>query len=297
MPLPFRSEIAREAAHAGERAHQRAAADPLRAARRHEGAHVGWRQRRECFQRRRAAEMLGEKGEELQHVAPIGFERLRRITALVAEMAEPAFDLGGDLGGDEIQSCSSPWSGGGGPLGGRWKGRRRSARFLADAPSTALARSPFPASRGQDKSARSPFPFLNRPESAQPAHMMPGASSMSWSRSRSTGPIPTGCRRSLSSRPATSSRVPLGAREATAVVWAENPKPNPRLDNRLKDVEEKLDLPPLQARAARLRRLGRELHDRLARHGAAHVPAHGRASRRRARARRRAPCRLRRRSA
>ena len=40
--------------------------------------------------------------------------------------------------------------------------------------------------------------------------------------------------------------VPLGAREATAVVWAENAKPNPRLDNRLKDVEEKLELPPLK---------------------------------------------------
>jgi primosomal protein N' (replication factor Y) (superfamily II helicase) len=40
--------------------------------------------------------------------------------------------------------------------------------------------------------------------------------------------------------------VPLGAREATAVVWAENAKPNPRLDNRLKDVEEKLDFPPLK---------------------------------------------------
>ncbi len=40
--------------------------------------------------------------------------------------------------------------------------------------------------------------------------------------------------------------VPLGARAATAVVWAENPKPNPRLDNRLKDIEEKLELPPLR---------------------------------------------------
>jgi primosomal protein N' (replication factor Y) (superfamily II helicase) len=40
--------------------------------------------------------------------------------------------------------------------------------------------------------------------------------------------------------------VPLGARDATAVVWADNPKPNPRLDNRLKDVEQKLDLPPLK---------------------------------------------------
>jgi len=42
--------------------------------------------------------------------------------------------------------------------------------------------------------------------------------------------------------------VPLGARgETTAVVWADNPRPNPRLDNRLKDIEEKLELPPLRS--------------------------------------------------
>ena len=69
---------------------------------------------------------------------------------------------------------------------------------------------------------------------------------MSWSRSPSTGPIPTGCRRRWRFRPGDIVSVPLGARDATAVVWAENPKPNPRLDNRLKDVEEKLDLPPLK---------------------------------------------------
>jgi primosomal protein N' (replication factor Y) (superfamily II helicase) len=40
--------------------------------------------------------------------------------------------------------------------------------------------------------------------------------------------------------------VPLGNRSATAVVWAENPEPNPRLHNRMKDVEEKLDVPPLK---------------------------------------------------
>src|ERR1700734_3978319 len=40
--------------------------------------------------------------------------------------------------------------------------------------------------------------------------------------------------------------VPLGAREATAVVWADNPAPDIRLDNRLKDVEQKLELPPLK---------------------------------------------------
>jgi len=40
--------------------------------------------------------------------------------------------------------------------------------------------------------------------------------------------------------------VQLGARVATGVVWAQNPNPNPRLDNRMKEVEEKLDLPPLK---------------------------------------------------
>src|SRR3569833_2783818 len=40
--------------------------------------------------------------------------------------------------------------------------------------------------------------------------------------------------------------VPLGPREVLAVVWAENANPDPRLHNRLKEVIEKLDLPPLK---------------------------------------------------
>src|SRR4051795_3310574 len=40
--------------------------------------------------------------------------------------------------------------------------------------------------------------------------------------------------------------VPLGPREVIAVVWAENNNPDPRLHNRLKDVGEKLDVPPLR---------------------------------------------------
>lgn len=40
--------------------------------------------------------------------------------------------------------------------------------------------------------------------------------------------------------------VPLGTREATAVIWADNPSPNPRLDNRLKDIGEPLGVPPLK---------------------------------------------------
>ena len=39
--------------------------------------------------------------------------------------------------------------------------------------------------------------------------------------------------------------VPLGPREVVAVVWAENANPDPRLHNRLKDIGEKLDVPPL----------------------------------------------------
>jgi primosomal protein N' (replication factor Y) (superfamily II helicase) len=40
--------------------------------------------------------------------------------------------------------------------------------------------------------------------------------------------------------------VPLGNRAATGVVWAENVEVRPGLHNRLRDVAEKLDLPPLK---------------------------------------------------
>ncbi|MDB5630357.1 MAG: replication restart helicase PriA [Tardiphaga sp.] len=40
--------------------------------------------------------------------------------------------------------------------------------------------------------------------------------------------------------------VPLGARDVMGVVWADNAQPEPRLHNRLKDVGEKLDVPPLR---------------------------------------------------
>src|SRR5215208_3366180 len=40
--------------------------------------------------------------------------------------------------------------------------------------------------------------------------------------------------------------VPLGPREVIGVVWAQNANPDPRLHNRLKDIGEKLDVPPLK---------------------------------------------------
>ena len=50
--------------------------------------------------------------------------------------------------------------------------------------------------------------------------------------------------------------VPLGPREVLAVVWAENANPDPRLHNRLKDVSEKLDVPPLKSELRVAGRLG-----------------------------------------
>src|ERR1700758_866908 len=52
--------------------------------------------------------------------------------------------------------------------------------------------------------------------------------------------------RGMELRPGDVVCVPLGPREVVAVVWAENANPDPRLHNRLKDVSEKLDVPPLK---------------------------------------------------
>src|SRR5258708_10164839 len=52
--------------------------------------------------------------------------------------------------------------------------------------------------------------------------------------------------RGMELRPGDVVCVPLGPREVIAVVWAENNNPDPRLHNRLKDVSEKLDVPPLR---------------------------------------------------
>ena len=51
---------------------------------------------------------------------------------------------------------------------------------------------------------------------------------------------------SLDLKPGDVVTVPLGARDTLGVVWADNPNPNPRLHNRLKDIDSKLDVPPLK---------------------------------------------------
>jgi hypothetical protein len=88
-------------ADAGERAHQRTAADGVSAPRREEGAHVSRGKCRQVSQGRRAAQMIGEEMQELQYIAPVGFDRFARKIALGAEMPQPSFDLHRDFAGDQ----------------------------------------------------------------------------------------------------------------------------------------------------------------------------------------------------
>ena len=127
-------------------------------------------------------------------------------------MDEPALDLGRDIGRD----------------------RRAARRGLV----LSLTR--------QDISHPLPSISLTAESAGDRHRSWPDVSSMFWCRSRSTRPIPIVVPDGVELAPGDIVSVPLGAREATAVVWAENPTPNPRLDNRLKDIEDKLDVPPLK---------------------------------------------------
>ena len=84
LALAVAFEEARERAHAREHAHQRAAADAVGAPRRHEGAHVRRRQRRELASVGCTAEMLGQEAGTAD-VALVGLDRLRRHPPLGAE--------------------------------------------------------------------------------------------------------------------------------------------------------------------------------------------------------------------
>ena len=99
LPLPLRSrKRANERAPASPRISERLPVpSPRRAAmkaRTSAGVSLA-----SCLSDGRAAQMLGEKSEELADVAPIGLQRLGRHAPLGAEIAEPAGDFGGDVGG------------------------------------------------------------------------------------------------------------------------------------------------------------------------------------------------------
>ena len=223
-PLALAFEKAGERARAGERPHQRAAADAIIAPMRHEGAHVPRRQLAQHGEADAAAEMIVEEGEKLAHVAAIGLDGFRRHPPLGAEIGEPLPDFAGGIrGGIEVL------------------GSLRFARCRCGLPHRVACRS----------FAATPYWFIS-----------PGGVSF-LKHGISAGPmakrivdvlVPVALDHAYSYRvpedldlaPGDLVRVALGVRECTAVVWAENENPNPRLDNRLKDIEAKLDIPPLK---------------------------------------------------
>jgi len=85
-------EMPAEGAQRRQLAHQRAPGDPRRAARGEEGAQVHRLQPRDGGERRRAAEVVREEGEELARVAAIGLQRLGRQAALTGKMGEPPLE-------------------------------------------------------------------------------------------------------------------------------------------------------------------------------------------------------------
>ena len=89
--------------------------------------------------------------------------------------------------------------------------------------------------------------------------------------------------REMDSAPATSS--PCRSARARRSAWSgpTTSRSQPGLHNRMKDVELKLDYPPLKPELRKFVDWVSELHAEPARHGAAHVPAHGRSRARRAR--------------
>ena len=110
LALAVALQEAGERARARQHAHQRAVAGAVAAPRRHEGAHIGGRKLGQSFQRWRPAQMPGEKAEELADVAPVGFQGLCRHAPLGAEIAEPAGDFGGHVGGGcEVAHGGQEW--------------------------------------------------------------------------------------------------------------------------------------------------------------------------------------------
>ncbi len=87
--LPFRREPAEELAQRRKRARERAADSPGAAPRGQEGAERLGLEAGEVGEAGRVPQMGAEESEELAQVALVGFERLRRMPALVAQIGQP----------------------------------------------------------------------------------------------------------------------------------------------------------------------------------------------------------------
>ena len=179
--------------------------------------------------------MVGEESQELADVAPIGFQVFgdirRSAPRWVSQRTIRRATSGADAKPVRFISC-------------RWSWRSSGALIMQPLPS------PFLNAAGIWQSAAWPRQMT---QARVVDVLVPVALDQAYSYR-----VPD----ELALAPGDLVSVPLGAREATGVVWADNVAVKPGLHNRLKDVDDKLDVPPLKRRAAQVRRLGRGLHAR-----------------------------------
>ena len=101
LPLPLRSrKRANERVPASMRISERLLM-PSATPRRHEGTYVLWLETRERRERDALTKMAAQEGEELDDVALVGLDRLRRHPPLGREVAEPVRQLARDIRGRE----------------------------------------------------------------------------------------------------------------------------------------------------------------------------------------------------
>ena len=200
--------------------------------------------------------MLAEKVEALPEIAGIGLQRLRRQPPFAAQMRQPARHLQRDIVGGAVEL--DRWN------GGSWLGHMAVFAAFGRGDSRPIISHPFRLPFANLAGAAEHWPRPARglklawpfgPESDSPMDHSTRASTSSASSARVVDVlVPVALNQAYSYRvprgmelkPGDVVCVPLGPREVVAVVWAENANPDPRLHNRLKDVGEKLDVPPLR---------------------------------------------------
>ena len=98
--------MAQQRAHAGKSAPQRSRADTFVAAAGKKRAQIGDPQIADIFQRRRFAQMAGQKIEKLTRIALIGLKRIFRQAARIFQRLQSFFPRGCEIGAGRDQKLA-----------------------------------------------------------------------------------------------------------------------------------------------------------------------------------------------
>jgi hypothetical protein len=106
----FVTQPVEKSAEGGERPGERGVDEALALAPRKKGSEIGGRERAECREARRLAQMLAQKAEKARDIAPVSLARARRKPARRGEVREPGNQgLMGELGtrGGQVRVLSN----------------------------------------------------------------------------------------------------------------------------------------------------------------------------------------------